>query len=225
MLVWIALALARGKVWNSQSRDHLSRVSPSISEVDTKHRRRFQSPSYRAFYRGTTVTVLRGGGQLYPADPLAVKGEIGSSAFTCADADFSPAAAKECQTNITVATSDRISSNKPKLVVEEGVDGERGYAQTAASSSPSKLTAQESLGYRTSTSDGIHSKHFVGMDENQELKTNGNEMEVSNKLPPHDSFGFPRPQGKADDEELFPTHQLVVKCVHHDDRVVVPPRM
>ncbi len=225
MLVWIGLAWVRGKVWNSQSRDRLSRISPSISEVDTKHRRRFQSHSYRVFYLGTAVTVLRGGGQLYPADPLAAKGEIGSSAFTCADADFSPAAAKECQTNITVATSDRISSNKPTLVVEEGVDGERGYAQTAASSSPSKLTAQESLEYRKRTSDGIHSKPFVGMDENQELETNGNEMVDSNKLSPHDSFGFPRPREKADDEESFPTHQLVVKCVHHDDRVVVPPRM
>ncbi len=207
---------------NSQSRAHLNRISLNISEVDAKHRRRFQSPSYRVFCRpsAAVATVLRGGEQLYPADPLAAKGEVGRSAFTFADADFSPAAAKECEMNITVMTANRSESNEPTLVVEEEVDGERGCAQTAAtSSSSSKLTAEESLGYGKNTSSGVHSKPFVGMeDENQKLEKNGNKEEHDKLLSAHDPFGFPRPHEKHD-LAPFPTHQFILKCVrHHDNR-------
>ncbi len=225
ILMWmIGLAWARGKVWNSQSRNHLYKMPTSISEVDTEHRRRFQSPSYRVFYSGSAVIGFRGGGGLYPADdPLAAKGEIGnSSAVTCEGSDFSPPAAEECQPNITIVTSDSISSNKPTFVLEEGVDSKRGIAQTATNSSPPNLTDQESLECGKSTSDGIHSNHFAGMDENQhELETNHSEaVEEGSSMLPSDSFGFPHPREKEDDdEELFPTHQLVVKCVHYNDRV------
>ncbi len=218
ILVWIGLAWARGKTSNSQSRDHLSRISRSISEVYAKHRGRFQSPAHRVFYRDISATVLRGGEKLYPTDPLAAKGEIGRSTFTFDDPDFEPAAAKECQMNINVTTFDRCASNEPTLAVEEGVDGERGYAQTVTSSSLSKLTAQEDLKYGQSRSIRTDRKSFVGMAENQELK-NGNKEE-HDKVSAHRPFDFPRPS-QRDNIDSLPTYQVILKCVCHDDRV--PP--
>ncbi len=214
---------------NSQSRAHLNRVSLNISEVHAKHRRRLHRPSYRVFRRSATsvATVLRGGEELYPADPLAAKGKVGRSAFTFDHADFSPAAAKEdSEMNITVATDDRSESNdeSTSLVMEEEeeVDGERRSEHTAKTtcSSSSKVTAEESLGYGKSTSSAVHSNLFVEMeDENQELQKNGNKEEDEKLLSAHDPFGFPRPREK--DDAPFPTHQLILKCACHRLMIVV----